>query len=308
VQTAAKPAWHPTYAAKPAPKTPWHPVTKPAAWTKPAQKPAAAAWHGATQAKQASKITTSKATAKPAPKPAAKPAVKTAAKPVAKPQPAPLSMTRDANNGGAAPATSAPLAGGSLDLGGTIGHWIGWLVAVLLATAGCLYLARRFKLVPVANNAGAAPQGYAQNGNGKGAGQVITPVFSNLGNGRTGNGVAPNDLALDQSGIGDGGLKIVGMQPLPGSGTIIYLVQIEDHLVLLGASQAGGVRTLAEWEQDNQPAAEKEKAAFDSFLRQQGIAAVSPRAEEEEHTFASIRARLNSTADRLAGLRADFGS
>ncbi|HEX5322762.1 MAG TPA: flagellar biosynthetic protein FliO, partial [Capsulimonadaceae bacterium] len=219
------------------------------------------------------------------------------------------SMTRDANNGSLANTAAGPITGGGqLNIAAAVGRTVGALLIVSLLAAGVLYLIKRFKLLGVrdqAVNGGLAAQ-PVNAAAGKGISGALSPALANLAWRRQGNGALMNGQSNALSVIGDGGMQIVGAQPLPGSGTTIYLVRVEDHMVLLGASYAGGVRTLAEWENDNQPETDEEKKNFESFLREQGI--TPPQKDEEEHTFASIRARLNSTADRLAGLRADFGA
>lgn len=319
---AGKPAsasWHakpvsaahavPAYGAKPSPwsKPAAKQAAKPAGWAKPAAAAKPAAW----------------AKVKPAAKTLAQPpaksaAPKTAAKAVAEFAPAaavakkidqsPENMTRDANNGTQSIASDSPIAGGDhVDIMGQVGRMVGALVFVLLLISGVVFLLRRYKLVPVAETGAAMATAQPIKPNAsKGLAAAFLPVFSNLAGAK---GQLPKTTAaqdLSDALIGNGGLQIVGAQPLPGSGTIIYLVRIEDHMVLLGASYAGGVRLLAEWEKDDTSQTEEEKVAFDSFLRKQGIA-VEPEREEEEHTFATIRARLNSTAERLAGLRQEFG-
>lgn len=312
-QSSVKPAAKPVYWAKPAsaakPKTWVKPAAKPTAWSKPA------AWTKPIQkaaAKPAAKTAIKPATAAAAPKP--KPAVNSAPKVSAATahhtQASPENMTRDANNGSQVVGADAPIAGGDrVDIMGQIGRMVGALLVVLLIIVFLFYVLRRYKLVPLAEAGAALPAAPpAPSSAGKGLVASIMPALSSFAQSR-GQRISPQapsqEIGADL--IGNGGLQIVGAQPLPGSGTIIYLVRIEDHMVLLGASYAGGVRLLAEWEKD-EPAEEKEsKQSFESLLREQAVAPEAARADEEEHTFATIRARLNSTADRLAGLRAEFG-
>lgn len=227
-----------------------------------------------------------------------------------KAQAAPQNLTRDANNGTQIVTADSPIAGGDRnDFAEQAAKMAGAVVFVVLVIVGIVFLLRKYNLVPVSEtSASLAAAQPAKAGAPKGLAAAFQPVFGNLSPAKSQPPKA-NTAAQDLSDamIGNGGMQIVGAQPLPGSGTILYLVRIEDHMVLLGASYAGGVRLLAEWEKDDRPESEQEKTAFDSFLRQQGIAA-EPEREEEEHTFATIRARLNSTAERLAGLRQEFGN
>jgi flagellar biogenesis protein FliO len=219
-------------------------------------------------------------------------------------------LTRDANNGTLSSSADSPIAGGDRnDLPEEAARMAGFTAIVILVIVGGAFLLRKYNLVPVSETgASLASAKSAKTNATKGFAAAFLPSIGNMS---ASKGQPPKTTSpaqdLSDAMIGNGGLQIVGGQPLPGSGTIVYLVRIEDHLVLLGASYAGGVRLLAEWEKNDQPETEQEKARFDSFLREQGIAAEPVRDEKEEHTFATIRARLNSTAERLAGLRQEFG-
>lgn len=97
--------------------------------------------------------------------------------------------------------------------------------------------------------------------------------------------------------LGTGALEVLNSQELPGSGTVVYLVRAADRMMLLGASNQGGVRMLAEWDIDETRTAAERDAAFDSYLEAQGVIKPQPAAVEAE--VSAVRSLLHQASDRL---------
>jgi hypothetical protein len=69
-------------------------------------------------------------------------------------------------------------------------------------------------------------------------------------------------------------------------------------MMLLGASAQGGVRTLAEWDVEDQRPAAEVNASFDAFLQSQENA--NPNSNITEAEFSFVRLRLHEVASRIA--------
>jgi flagellar biogenesis protein FliO len=203
--------------------------------------------------------------------------------PVAAPKPVENidSMTKD----GILPTSSHPQEGQGFSPVGQIGRMFGSLIVVLGLIYGFVLLLKknpalleRFKSARNAKNqsfphipAGAIP--------------INLPMKKN----------AP-DLQLPAGLMA--GLDIVSTQSLKGSGTVIYLVRAADRMMLLGASPQGGVRTLAEWDiEENRPVTELSDS-FDAFLKSDDPAPTDAPISEAE--FSIARLRLRELASRIS--------
>jgi flagellar biogenesis protein FliO len=293
---ASKPALAPTHKAVAAKKPTPAPVYKAVA----AKKPAPAPVHKAVATAKPSPAPVHKAvaTAKPSPAPVhkavavSKPAPAPVHKAVAASKPAPAasveSLTKDGSQ------SAAPVIQQTQNFNPLV--QIGRMFASLLVVLGLIVVAVKFlkknqAFVERFRGVGKQPK-TAENALETLPASAI-PINMLM---KQSNGSLPANIQIPPGLVS--GLDIVSTQTLAGSGSVIYLVKAADRMMLLGASAQGGVRTLAEWDVEDQRPAAEVNASFDAFLQSQENA--NPNSNITEAEFSFVRLRLHEVASRIA--------
>ena len=212
---------------------------------------------------------------------------------------------------------------GRLNVTSQIVRMLGSLLVVLLLILGAVRLLRRFKLIPeaVQSNGNVPIQQNTVGGFGKNTNPILWMAAQ--ANSRTSDKQPPKFTgSFDGTDLDAANFKLISSINLPGNAASVHLVEAADRLLVIGASQAGGVSLLTQITADGEsrpalgkltltdvhplesvspePAEYDDDAltAFADILREKaGLPSIAGRSDSR--ALEQVDARISATQERL---------